>query len=51
MKNPFPYRREWDINPRTRVTPKKEQYAGDECVDCRAFETNPEACENCENGG
>jgi len=49
--NPFPYRREWDRNPKTQIVSKKEICMGDECTNCRAFETNPEACDNCEYGG
>jgi|APFre7841882654_1041346.scaffolds.fasta_scaffold485758_2 hypothetical protein len=46
---PFPYRRTWDINPKTQVVPKKNEPES-ECEKCQAYKVNPKACETCDNG-
>jgi len=50
QKKPIKYRRTWEINPKTRVTPDKKVDLGQECNKCRVYLVDPTACETCQYG-
>jgi len=43
---PIKIRREWNINPEERI--REDKKSQDICEKCRKYQTNPDACIECE---